>query len=216
MSRVAALIAVLVLVGMSGCATVSITTEVGDAHTIERYDFNVTTSTTVYGFLNEAAKDDGYDGLRGRVLNGSTPDGDRIEYSEEITGNEAHISVRATYVPVENLTGVTIEERDGQLVFEDRTFLNESTGETSSGADSLTSGLVLQYTLVMPNEITESNADGVEGNEATWRRTGPDAMTNTTIRARSDEPSEVAGPGFGAVPALVGLLLSIAVLAHRE
>lgn len=47
--KYAAVLAVILLAGLSGCATVSVTAEVDSASTIESYDMNISTSTTGTG-----------------------------------------------------------------------------------------------------------------------------------------------------------------------
>lgn len=214
MSKKTALLAVVLLVAISGCMTFSVTSEVSSADTIEQYEMNISTSATVYGYLNEAAKEDGYDnfGEAATADLGSVP-AEKIEYSEEIDGDEAQINIEMTNVNPENLSSVSVTKSDGTLIYEDQTFYNAS--ETNTEADSeigqeAASGFVLQYQVVMPNEITDSNADEVDGNTATWRRTGDEAFSNTSIRAESDAPSSVlpvSTPGFGIVPAVVALLV---------
>lgn len=212
MAKKTALFAVILLVALSGCMTLSVSSEVSSADTIDQYQLNISTSATVYGYLNEAAKEDGYDNFGDSMTADTTIPADKIEYSEEIDGDEAQMSITMTDINPENLSTVTVTESDGTLVYEDRTFYNASATDTEADSEigeEATSGFVLQYELVMPNEITDSNADEVDGNTATWTRTGSEAFSNTTIRAESDAPSSVlpvSTPGFGVAPAVIALL----------
>jgi hypothetical protein len=74
----------------------------------------------------------------------------------------------------------------------------------------------VDYYLEMPGEITDSNADEVDGNTAEWHATGPDAYTNTRIYAESDKPTMLSAPGFGAIPAVLALLLGAFYFRRRS
>lgn len=67
---------------LSGRATVSVTAKVDDTDALDRYEMNILTSTTVYGFLNSATQEDGYDSLGDQFVGEIDTDSDRIEYSE--------------------------------------------------------------------------------------------------------------------------------------
>ncbi|MFC6613694.1 hypothetical protein ACFQAS_01755 [Halopenitus salinus] len=216
--KVLAAVAVALLVGLSGCATISVTAEVGDANTIERYDLNITTSTTVYGWLNEAAKEEGYESLRDQMTDDVDVESDRIEYSEEIDGDEATINIQLSEIPSSEMDAITLEEDDGELTYTDTAFVNESaqSEETSELGGEAMSGLVLDYTLHMPGNIVESNADEVDGNTANWTRTGGEAYTNTHIEARSEMPSALPVTGFGIVAAGLGILMFTLLLTRTR
>lgn len=203
-----AAIAVVMLATLSGCATISVTADVGDADTLDRYEMNISTSTTVYGLLNEGAKEDGYDDLEDQIQDEQDLPEENFEYNEEIDGNDAKISIELTDVPTSEMDAISIEEEDGLLVYEDDTFVNESAqaGDTSETGEEMMSGLVLEYSLNMPGEITSSNADEVDGNTATWTRTGSEAFSNTSVRATSETPIVGSVPGFGVPVALVAIL----------
>lgn len=205
-----AVVAVVLLAGLSGCATISVTADVGGADTIDRYEMNISTSTTVYGFLDQAAQEDGYDDVGEMITSNASIPEENFEYSEEIDGQEAMMRVEISDVDVGSMPAISIEETDGQLVYEDTAFYNASAAGAEPDSEigsEMMSGFVLEYTLEMPGEITESNADEVEGNTATWTRTGGDAFDNTSIEATSEASSSVLSPGFGVIPAIVALLL---------
>lgn len=209
--KVAAAVAVVMLASLSGCATVSVTADVSDADTIDRYEMNITTSTTVYGLLNEAAKEDGYDDLEDQVQAERDISDENFEYNEEIEGDDATINIELTDISPAEVDSVSIEEEDGQLVYEDNTFVKESAQEEDSSeiGEEMMTGLVLEYTLNMPGEITSSNADDVEGNTATWTRSGSEAFTNTSVRATSKTPIVGSIPGFGVPVALTAILFLV-------
>lgn len=210
--KLVAAIAVVMLASLSGCATISVTADVGDANTLDRYEMNISTSTTVYGLLNEAAKEDGYDDLEDQIKDERDIPDENFEYNEEIDGNDAKINIELTDVPTSEMDAISIEEEDGQLVYEDTTFVNESAQaeDTSETGEEMMSGFVLEYTVNMPGEITSSNADEVDGNTASWTRTGGEAFTNTSVRATSEQPIVGSVPGFGIPVTLVAILSLIA------
>jgi hypothetical protein len=217
--RLLAVAGLVLLVGLSGCATIEVTAEVGDANTIDRYEMNISTSTTVYGVLNEQAQEEGYDDLGDQIRGGRDIDSDRFEYNEEIDGDEVNINIEITDIPVDNSTSISIEERNGQLVYTDTTFLNESAQASTTSSEynsELLSGLTLEYTLEMPGEITNATTDDVDGNTATWTRTGENAWSDTRIQARSETGSLLSTPGFGAPEATIALLIATLVGLKRK
>ncbi|MDB2283674.1 hypothetical protein PM038_00090 [Halorubrum ezzemoulense] len=217
--RLLAVAGLVLLVGLSGCATIEVTAEVGDANTIDRYEANISTSTTVYGLLNSQAQEEGYEDLGDQLRGGRDIDSDRFEYSEEIDGDGVNINIEVTDLPVENSTSISIEEQDGQLVYTDETFLNESAQGSTAESEynsELLSGLTLEYTLVMPGEISNATTDDVEGNTATWTNTGENAWSDTRIRAQSEAGSPLSTPGFGVPAAALALLAAALIGLKRE
>lgn len=217
--RLLAIAGLVLLVGLSGCATIEVTAEVGDANTIDRYEMNVSTSTTVYGLLNSQAQEEGYDDLGDQIRGGRNIDSDQFEYNEEIDGDEVNINIEITDLPVENSTSISIEEQDGQLVYTDTTFLNESSEGSATDSEygsELLSGLTLEYTLEMPGEITNATTSDIDGNTATWTSTGENAWTDTRIRAQSEGGSPLSTPGFGVPAATLALLAAALIGLKRE
>lgn len=196
--------ALLVLVGLAGCAQISTSVTVAEDGVLEEYEVTINTSTTVYGLLSEQAKEDGYDNLRDQLTSDINESRyDELEYDEEINGDDATIYLRLEEFEPGSGSSISITRSDGQLVYEDTTWLNESAEE--SEYEELMSGMVLEYRLTMPGEITDSNADEVNSNTATWTATGADAYTNTRIYAESDVPSGLLGTDFGAGAVAIGV-----------
>lgn len=217
--RLLAVVGLVLLVGLSGCATIEVTAEVGDANTIDRYEANITTSTTVYGLLNSQAQEEGYEDFGDQLRGGRDIDSERFEYNEEIDGDEVNINIEITDIQVENTTAISITEQDGELIYTDTTFLNESAQASATNSEyrsELLSGLTLEYTLVMPGEITNATTDDVDGNTATWTDTGENAWTGTRIRAESEGVSSLSVPGFGVPAATLALLAAALIGLKRE
>ena len=218
---------VVALVLLSGCASFTVESTVNADGIIEEYVVEIDTSRTVYGLLSESASEEGYDSVEASFrdeYNESHIGG--FEYEETVEGDEATMTITLTDLDPSGSDNITVEQSDGQMTYVDRTYYNESqadSGEsTESGTnssefgESLMSGLSVDYTLRMPGEITDSNADEVDGNTATWNATGSGAMSETEIRATSNVPTGVFGPGFGAVPAVIGVVLGTALLVLRR
>lgn len=202
--RFLAVLGVIILIGLSGCATVSISAEVNDVNTIDEYEINISTSTTAYAYLESVAEEDGYENVEELLtedLYGSNIS-ESIDYTEEIDGNEVTISVMYSELYVRETELITIEERDGELIYRDETVQDE---DFDSSETQTTESFVLEYELQMPNEISESNADEVDGDTATWRRTGEDAYRGFVVEAESPEPTSSPIPGFGVLAATVAL-----------
>ena len=216
--KLLAILCVGLLVGLAGCATISVTSDVNSDGTIERYEMNISTSTTVYGFLNQAAVEEGYDSFEDQIKDGENISSENFEYEETIDGNDATIRIAVSDINASGVNSITVREEDGQLVYKDETFveeLNEST-ETTETSEDIMSGLVLEYRVNMPGEITSSNADEVDGSTATWTRTGSEAFSNTSIQATSEAGSALSTPGFGVSVALVAILSLIAAAVLRR
>jgi len=210
--KILAMFGVLLLVGLAGCATISVTSDVSSDGTIENYEMNITTTTTVYGILNQAAVEEGYDSFEDQIKDGENISSENFEYEETIDGNDVTMRITVNDVPASELDGITVREEEDQLVYKDETFVEEldETAETTEGSQEVMSGFVLEYTVNMPGEITSSTADEVNGNTATWTRTGSEAFSNTTIQATSETGSVLSTPGFGVTAAVVAMLSLIA------
>lgn len=185
--------------------------------TIDTYSIELNTSTMVYGMLSESAKDDGYDSLKESFLSDVNRSSyESVTYDEEINGDRATVTFTLKGFDPSASDSIDVTETDGKLVYEDTTFHNAS-AEVTDDQESYTSGLTLTYSLTMPGEITDSNADEVDGNTAEWTETGADAMTGTRVYAESEKPSGVLGsvPGFGTAAALLALVIALGGFARR-
>ena len=216
--RSLAIVAIGVMIALSGCATVEVTAEVGDENTLDRYEVDISTSTFVYGLLDEEAQEDGYDGIEDQLVGDIDVDDDRIEFETEIDGDDARMSLEIQEVPASELDDITLEETDGMLRYTDTAFAEEADEpaedeEMDDFAEDMLSGFVFDYTVIMPSEVTDSNADQVDGNTATWTETGADAFEDSEVYAESEAPSALSVPGFGVVPAVLAILSVVGMLA---
>lgn len=165
--------------------------------------------------LESSAQEDGYEDLEEMFTEGqfNSSAAESVEYNEQIGGNDATMSIQITELNVSQSDSISIEEEDGQLIYRDETFRDE---EVDSSDTQTSEALVLEYELEMPSEITETNADEVDGNIASWRRTGEDAYRGFTVEAESATPSSNPVPGFGVAATTVALMIAVLVGARRK
>lgn len=217
-------LAVLGLVGLivlSGCAQISVHSTVTADGEISEYQMEINTSRTVYGFLEQSAEEEGYESVEESLLADlNESQREQFTYEEEFDGDEVSMTITAEDFEPPADSSISVSERDGKIVYEDTTFLNESAsgldGESSDLSETMLSGLAVDYYLTMPGEITDSNADSVDGNTAEWHETGSDAFTSLEVRAESEKPSMFGVPGMGAVSAILAIVLVAFVLVIRN
>jgi len=205
--HVLALLLLGLLVGLSGCAQISIHTTVTADGEIAEYRAIVNTSTDAYGFAASQAEDQGYDSVEEWALDGREADEhEDIHYNERFDGDDVTINVTRTNLDPANSSTFTVEQSDGQLEFTDTRFVNESAVDDDN---QFIEAVVVEYTVEMPGTITNSNADSVDGNQATWTETGFEAMNRNRIHAESNLPLF----GIGLVPVIGLAALVVVVLA---
>ncbi|AKU09899.1 hypothetical protein [Haloferax gibbonsii] len=216
---IAGALALLILLG--GCAQIAVHSTVNSSGEVEEYQINVTMTRQAYGFLDNAAEEEGYENVRSYLLSDVNESvEEKMNYEQEFDGDTVYISMQLEEVKPHNSDVISVTTEDGQLVYEDTTFYNETATDTGSDpdselAESIMSGLAVDYYLTMPGEITDTNADAVDGNTAEWHESGPDSFTDTRIYARSEKPTSIVNNGFGSVIAVLALALLTAFFAYR-
>lgn len=216
---IAGALALLLLLG--GCAQIAVHSTVNPSGEVEEYRINVTMTRQAYGFLDNAAEDEGYENVRSYLLSDVNESvEEKMNYEQEFDGDTVYISMRLDEFEPHNSDAISVSTEDGQLVYEDTIFYNETATESDSNSDSelaesIMSGLAVDYYLTMPGEITDTNADAVDGNTAEWHESGSDAFTDTRIYARSEKPTSIVNNGFGSVIAGLALALITIFFAHR-
>lgn len=212
--------AVVLLLLLGGCAQIAVHSTVTSEGTIEEYRINVTMTRQAYGFFESAAEDEGYDNVRAYFLEGVNESArENVEFEQEFQRDQVFIDMRISDFDPSTSDAISVRTEDDELVYRDTTFLNESATETESDselASSIMSGLAVDYYLTMPGEITDSNADEVDGNKAEWHASGADSFTDTRIYARSKNPTGTLAPGFGGVVAGIALTLLTVMFALRS
>lgn len=195
---------------LAGCAQISVHSSVTADGTIEEYRLQINTSREVYGFLEQAAEDEGYDSFRESIVSDFDEErAETIEYDEAFDGDEVTVTITATDVEPGPDSGISITEDGDTLIYEDRTFLNETArGEPETEMQrTIMSTVSVDYYLTMPGEIVDSNADVVDGNTAEWHESGSDAFFDNRIYAQSETPTFGAVPGFGLGVAIIAVAL---------
>ncbi len=207
------------LVLLGGCAQIAVHSTVTADATIEEYRIQINTSRTVYGLIEQSAEEEGYESVRDAVMSDLDLDdvgAESVDYDEDIDGDEVTMTFTFTNVDPTEFDNVSVTETEEAFVYEDRTFVQEGLGmqDQPEGnlSDAFGATLALDYYLTMPGEITDSNADEVDGNTAEWHETGTDAFTDTRIYAESEKPTIVPVPGFGATVAVLAIALLAASL----
>lgn len=229
-------LSLLALILLSGCVQIGVHSTVAADGTIDEYRMDITVSRTVYGLIESGAEENGYGSVEAYLLADlegesavqadedslfqalDASNAERVTYDETFDGDQVTMAITIEGVTPRADGPITITERDGQLVYEDRTFVNESSTNASGSefARQATAGFAVDYYLTMPGEITESNADEVDGNTAEWHATGSDAFTDTHVYAASETPSSVSLDGFGVGIALVSILVAFGLVALRR
>ncbi len=218
----AGLLALGLLVLVSGCAQVAVHSTVAGDGTIDEYRLQINTSRTAYGYLDEAAEAEGYDSIGPWLLRDVNESAaEDVAYDETFDGDRVSMEVTITGLDPTTTDTITVERSDGRLVYEDLTFVNESAlvdaGESENLAGTFSAGTSVDYYLTMPGKITDSNADEVDGKTAAWHESGRDAFVDNRIYAESEVPvgSSLSVPGFGAGVGVVALGVVAFALRRR-
>lgn len=218
-TRLSAAAALAVLLLLSGCATVSVESDVAADGTIDRYELDLNTSTTVYGLLNQAAVDEGYESLAGQLrANINASNADNVSVSQSLDGDRASVTLVVTGWDPVDAERLNVTRTDGTVVYEDTTFYNASVGDAGGGVD--VTDFELRYVVNMPGDVQRAEgASSVNGSTAVYEASGRSAFTSTRVYVESDAPTGVLSPGFGVAPAVVAALvatLAVALLARRS
>ncbi|WP_410765446.1 PGF-CTERM sorting domain-containing protein [Haloferax sp. DFSO60] len=217
--KTAAFAGLALLLLLAGCAQVTVHSTVNGDGSIAEQTYQINMTRTAYGYLEEAAEEEGYESVEDSILSDlNETEREQIEYSEEYNGDTVTMTLtRTDFIPTAD-DGISVTTEDGELVYEDMNFVDEAAAaETETDfSQSITSGMSVDYYLTMPGEITDSNADVVDGNTAEWHESGSEAFNDNRIYARSEKPTFSMAPGFGPVSALVALLAVALVVLRRD
>lgn len=205
-----AILALGTLLLLSGCAEVAVDTTVAGDGTIESYEANIEMAPSTYDTLQSTAEDEGYGTVERYLLRGVNESrAGSISYNQSLADDgNVTIDLRLESWDPGPSSGVDTTVEDGNVTFTDGQFVEDSSPLGSQR------GYSLNYTVTMPTNVTDSNADSVDGATATWQY-GSDEAVEEPIRAESEMPSSGLGPGFGAVGAILALALAVALLARR-
>jgi hypothetical protein len=221
--KAAAVAAVLVLAGLAGCAQISVHTTVAADGTIEEYKTTINTSTTVYGLLSQQAENEGYNDIGAYLTSDINKSAyDDVVYNETVNQETATMTLRLIGFDPSNEEPISTTRSNGTLEFEDRSFVSDSIDGSIDSESSIDigsdsgSGAQVEYTLRMPGEITNSTADEVDGDTATWTINSSSSDSESRIYAESEVPSGGFGPGFGVTGAVSGVIAAVGLVLLRR
>jgi uncharacterized protein YceK len=199
-------LAVVLLILVSGCVSVSYDTKVSRNGIIEKYNMTIDTNSYVYSALNSQILKEGGKSIRDSV----TSKGGK--YKEVWDGNNVKILI--SELPSQN---ASVQKNEDYIIYKDPVGIFGSSGadknkEDSSGInEAMDQAIKIHYYLEMPNKIIDSNADYVEGNKAEWHM-----LNLTSIRdvfAKCETPSIL--PEIGLLNTLF-IFLTMALIVKRD
>jgi hypothetical protein len=210
---VLAVIVVAMLVVSTGCLTADVATTVNNDGTIDEYRIELQMNSMLHSTLEQSAHEEGYDSVaESLAAEYDEDDFGNISYWEEDRGNDEAVILVFSEFDADAMDGLSVNVTDGRIVFEDRIFAGSY--EETNASEEYDGEITVEYTLTMPGQITNSTADEVEGNTATWERTDSDAMTTTRVYAESKRADGL--PGFGVAAAVAALVATLGALAVRR
>lgn len=213
---------------VTGCFSVSMYTTVQKDGNISDMKLAINTTSSVYSYISGAAHTAGYSTVKEYMLaNMSKSYGTSLtnaDYEEQWSGDRVTMTMTAkgSFKPDED-SGMKIYKDGSYMVFKVTSTATPTPTPTAtpygfndsslSGlSDMMLSSITLDYYLTMPGKIVDSNANVVKGNKAEWHLSGKD-MANMSMYAKSEVP---ATPGFGAILAIVGIVIVGLIFASRR
>jgi hypothetical protein len=196
---------------IAGCVTADIYTTVDAEGTISNYRLEVATSEENYALLEESAHQEGYATVGQMIEDRGLELGSEdvpVAYDERREGDEVTMvfSVEKA-LSADQLPGVRITREDEHLVY--RYVYGDGGDAAEEEENPFVSGMGnaigINFYLVMPGAIVDSNADAVEGTTAEWYLSGTD-LRGAELYAKSEIPSPGL-PGFSCWIAFAALCI---------
>jgi hypothetical protein len=200
----AAVVALVALIMLAGCADATATTTVDSDGEIEQIQMEVEMSQQAYATALEGVGEEGHDSVSGAIASDIETENDDevgdVEYEDYRDGDQYVSQVTINEVHVDEMEGVETEmTEDDTVVYTDSAIIDADTNDV----DKFT------YQVEMPGEITDTNADEVdeENNMAIWQLNGE----SETLYVESEQGSfslwtVATAVGIGAVVLIGGLL----------
>lgn len=232
--RTGILLVVVLMAITAGCLDMESQVSVNQDGELEQMEVNIVFHDATWGTLESFAQSEGYDSVEEYLKaegenDSSQPDEDAESEEgydcnsedEEVTVDEEEQSMTysCSNPSITNQSLVSVETSDGgdTVTYRDKTLIGEFEG--SSGDDDFNFGQQPEatHTVVMPGEITDSNAHEVDGQKATWNLTRFDGeeLYAESGTEQGLPASDGDGPGFTIVAGIVAIL-AVAVIAHRR
>lgn len=222
--RWAIVVAVALLALMAGCMEADSRLTIDEDGELHEMEIEVTLDEATWQTLESFAEMGGYDSVEEMILEEEEEDeveeaDDHIdceEGAEEVSVDEdaytIHMVCTEPIVADGSLISIELSD-DGDTV----TYRDEGSAEMDDGGDEMGFGGEPQvnHTVVMPGEITDSNAHEVDGQEATW---DINAFEGDELYAESGTELGVdddGATGFTLIAAAAAMLALIA-LAYRR
>lgn len=203
-------LSLLGLILVSGCFTMDVHATAHEDGTVSDYRIEFTTSSFMYGLMTESAKENGYANFR-EYVEAEATFGD-ISYDEAWEDDIVTLTVQCNNPIIPDAQKWVVTEEEGYLIYKDLRLLGgaDEIDTSNEFSEAMLSSCTLHYSLEMPGEIVESNANTFKGKSAEWHLTGSDIF-EIPIYAKSEIPTPSI-PGFGALLAL----LACAFIALRR
>lgn len=164
MKKIVIGIALILMVLMSGCISLTTHVKINDKGEIEEYIRSMNTSSQIYGMINQQSINEDGILLKERVTSqGGT-------YREIRDGDSVQIII--TGLIGENAT-INFGDDNKTYIFRDIVVSDKEKEpeEDNPFFDEEEMSIKYHYYLEMPSNIIESNADTVSGNKAEWHMT---------------------------------------------
>lgn len=186
--KTVAVLTVVVLLLTAGCLEVTMAVDVSSDGEIESMDVEIEMDDTLYDQFEQAAQQDGYESVEA-MLEADMMDGaDEGQYEESsssverLDSGDYRISLTATNVDPGGLDGIEVTVEDGTVYYEDSDGIDGDDvgdGDDVEDIEEFEQQITMEYVVVMPGEIQDTNADAVsdDGTTATWDLVTTDAET---------------------------------------
>lgn len=223
------LLAVVGMVLFSGCLDMTMTVQVSGDGEIDEMEVEMEMDEMLYNMMESDAEEEGYDSVEEMLEDDMIEDADEEYYGsistsvEELDDGDYLVTLTAEDVDPEGLDDVEVSVEDDTVYYEDSDALDEedeaddSDVEFDDGDDmfddefsEFEDQISMEYVLVMPGEIQDTNAHEVsdDGTTATWDLIELENEDEETVYAES-EIDDDGMPGFGVAAGLVAMLLGV-------
>ena len=180
------------MLAFSGCISGEINTKVNkDLSGMRSIDLEMTSAA--YNYLSDALARENFEDDGGRTL---------IAYDKKEENGQIYMHIVMEFDNLNQLSTMDLHKDGNYLIFED-SLLGGEINDQANNAKIIS----LVYTVEMPGEIVDSNANEVVGKKAIWNDNFPE-----TTYVKSKVPSI---PGFSIFSSLIVGLLGFIILKRK-
>lgn len=181
---------------------------------LSRMKVSLVVGQSSYNFYESAAEEEGYDNASHNFAATLVAENDEIlgytEYAVTSRGEDRYgLEVVLDEFDLRKAENLTVSRDDSSVSVELRN-QGDVVEESHSSYNT---------TVVMPGEITDSNAGSVEGDTATWRlhEENPGTLTVESTGGNNGSDSDGGlGPGFGVFTSLGALVAAVLLVVRRD